>query len=242
MLYSQNLLFCLEIFCSNSSHFLEPFSPICFQSHGFPGALVSPSILVLSKCPTKRNYRIKWCPTWSNHWQSNRARFCHPLFTTYNKQSHQKDELMWWAKAMLTDEQRECRWSVAHQVKIPTLKIITLIPVLLCVEAQAPTCTWVTELQQSLCLAYKDPMFRQKPQGCLSKPTNRLNWQPHAHHSRTQKTQGLSTRHITQGCMKRHSSPTFAERPTWNKPPQHRTTSNSRSSKSSLAHFRFLPW
>lgn len=97
---------------------------------------------------------------------------------------------MWRAKAMLTDKQREGMWSAAHQVKmIPTLKRITIIPVLLCMEAQAPTCTWVIDLQQSLYLAYKDPMFWQKPQGCLSKPTNR---QPHAHHCKTQKTQWIS--------------------------------------------------
>lgn len=69
-----------------SSHLLEPFFSSCLQSHWFPGALVSPSILVLSKCPHTRNYCTESCPPWSNHCQSNRARFCHPysLCTTSN--------------------------------------------------------------------------------------------------------------------------------------------------------------
>lgn len=69
-----------------SSHLLEPFFSSCLQSHWFPGALVSPSILVLSKCPHTRSYCTEPCPAWSNHCQSNRARFCHPysLCTTSN--------------------------------------------------------------------------------------------------------------------------------------------------------------
>lgn len=66
------------------------------------------------------------------------------------------------------------------------------MPVLLCMEAQASTCTWAIALQQSLCLAYKDPICWQKPQGCLSKPTNRLHGQPQARRCRTQKTQWVS--------------------------------------------------
>lgn len=57
----------------------------------------------------------------------------------------------------------------------------------------------------------------------------------------TEDSVGLSSRHITQGCMKRSSSPAFTKGPTSNKPPHHRTASNSWSSQSSPVHFRFLP-
>lgn len=187
------------------------YSKICsFTQRGFAATVhISWSPLYLT-VPSPRDSQEHWCPqvfwcfqngllreiTTLNDAQLDPTtdRVTGPdsatLIPTYNKQSHQKGELMWRAKAMLTDEQRECRSSVAHQVKMnPSLKRITIIPVLLCMEGQAPACTWVTDLQQSLHLAYKDPMFWQKPQGCLSKPTNRLHWQPHAHHCRTQKTQ-----------------------------------------------------
>lgn len=46
---------------------------------------------------------------------------------------------MWGAKAMLMDEQRECRWAEARQGQIPTLKRVTIMPVLLSMEGQPHT-------------------------------------------------------------------------------------------------------
>lgn len=177
-------------------------------------------------------------PTWSNHHQSNRTRFCHPYSprTTSSpiKRVSWHEELRWYFWTS--------RGSMGELWLSMLKSLLRRHHHYASIETQSSSCTWVMQLVQSLTSAYKYPVFRHKSQRHLSKPKACLHWQHHALHCRTQKTQWVPPAGTSLKAQWRDAQAQgFAKGPwpTSNKPAQLRIARKTWGTQSSSDHFSF---